>query len=180
MSGDSTPDERYFHWLYALIADPDSRDPSETHYLLCERLYKMPFVWSIRNDENRAADGLELRNEYLDDTNDRVPSDWFDLECSIFEMMISIARRASFQAGGVPDVWFWTMLDNIELVKYNDERYHSAIDDSITEALHRVMNRNYEKSGRGGFFPLRRPGRDQRRVELWYQMSAYLLENVEF
>ena len=180
MSGDSTPDERYFRWLYQLIADPDSRDPSKTHYLLCERLYKTPFRWSIPNDENRADDGLELRQEYLDDTDDRVPSDWFELECSFLEMLIALARRASFQAGGVPGDWFWKMLENLGLVKFCDERYHSAIDDGVYETLQRITNRAYDRNGQGGFFPLRKSRRDQRRVELWYQMSAYLLENVDF
>ena len=32
-------------------------------------------------------------------------------------------------------------------------------------------------NGTGGLFPLKRPRVNQRRVEVWYQMSEYLMEN---
>ena len=180
MSENSTIDERYFTWLYSQIADERSRDPADSHWLLCEKLYKTPFVWTIRNDENRAADGVALRQEDLNETDDRVPTDWFEMDCSLFEMMVALSRRASFQTGWRPDVWFWTMVSNVELMKYDDDNYHSAIDEAIERSIGRIMYRDYEPSGRGGFFPLRDPERDQREVELWYQLSAYLMENIDF
>lgn len=180
MNENVTIDERYFAWLYEFVADPNCRNPSESYFLLCERLYKTPFEWSIRNDENRAHDGLELRDEFLRQLDETIPMDWYQLECSLFEMLIALSRRAAFQTGWSPDTWFWHILNNLELSRYTDEGYHSAIDDSVRRLLDRVLNRSYEADGRGGFFPLRDPGRDQRGVELWYQMSAYLLENIEF
>lgn len=174
-------DERYFQWLYAQVADEKARNPRQTHWLLCERLYKTPFEWYIRNDENRAGDGHALREEFLDETHEHHPDRlWMSLETSVFEMLISLARRASFQTDWGPDRWFWQFLENVELAKYNDDVYHDAIDDAVTRSLERIMAREYAPSGVGGFFPLRDPGRDQREVELWYQLSAYLLENIEF
>lgn len=180
MSETLTPDERYFRWLYSQIADESTRDPSESHGLLCETLYKIPFEWSVRNDKNRSSDGKALREEYLDSTGDQVPKDWYDLDCSMFEMLVALARRAAFQTGWRPDVWFWTMLTNVELMKYHDEIYHDGINDAVVRSMSRIIHREYEPSGRGGFFPLRDPERDQREVEIWYQLSAYLLENIDF
>jgi hypothetical protein len=33
------------------------------------------------------------------------------------------------------------------------------------------------KSGLGGMFPLEDPREDQRAIEIWYQMMAYINEN---
>lgn len=181
MSGSKSLDERYFDWLYSIVADGRTRNPRHTHFLLCERLYKTPFTWYIRNDENRAEDGRALRDEFVEEIHDHHPDRfWLSLDTSIFEMLIALARRASFQTGLGPDWWFWKMLENIELEKYTDDRYHDAIDDAVVRSLDRVMNREYHESGVGGLFPLRDPGGDQREVELWYQLSAYLMENIEF
>jgi hypothetical protein len=40
--------------------------------------------------------------------------------------------------------------------------------------MERCVWRTYEPNGVGGFFPLENPNEDQREVELWYQMSAYV------
>lgn len=173
-------DERYFDWLYSIVSNR-SDNPDRSHTLLCERLHRTPFQWYIRNDENRSEDGRDLRHEFIDVNRERhVDEGWLSLDTSVFEMMIALARRASFQTNWGPEVWFWKMLDNLELGKYVDSRYHSAIDDAVSRSIDRVIQREYEPSGLGGFFPLRDPGRDQREVELWYQLSAYLLENIDF
>jgi hypothetical protein len=43
--------------------------------------------------------------------------------------------------------------------------------------LHKLNNRTYSKLGKGGLFPLRSSAYDQRKVELWYQMAAFMTEN---
>jgi hypothetical protein len=42
--------------------------------------------------------------------------------------------------------------------------------------LDRVIRREYEPDGTGGFFPLQNPLEDQTQVEIWYQMAAYINE----
>jgi hypothetical protein len=44
----------------------------------------------------------------------------------------------------------------------------------VDEILERVIGRTYRPDGRGGFFPLRYAEKDQREVELWYQLNAYV------
>ena len=39
------------------------------------------------------------------------------------------------------------------------------------------INRQYEANGEGGLFPLKGVCEDQREVEIWYQMNAYLYEH---
>jgi len=39
--------------------------------------------------------------------------------------------------------------------------------------------RDYHADGRGGFFPLTNPDTDQTKVEIWYQMNAYVTEMTD-
>ena len=43
--------------------------------------------------------------------------------------------------------------------------------------LNKIIDRGYSRRGVGGLFPLKYSKNDQRKVELWYQMHSYLIEN---
>ena len=177
MTSEGTLDDIYFEWLYSLVASVRSRNPRRTHWYLCKQMYTKPFTWSIRNDENRAMDGIELRNEFVDHVGlEDVDSSWMELECSFLEMLIALARRASFEAGLEPSEWFWKLIENLELWQYTDFRYTEVTEIKINEVMERVIHRKYNRDGSGGLFPLSHTREDQRKVELWYQLSAYILE----
>lgn len=94
----------------------------------------------------------------------------------MLEMLIAFSRWIAFEAGGEPRDWFWHMLSNIGIDKYNDRNYNrEAIDLAVKTVIWRTYNRN--GSG-GGLFPLKRAVRDQRDVELWYQLNTYLIEHM--
>lgn len=180
MNDASNPDERYFDWLYSLVDDVHYRSPSESYVHILEDLYTTPFTWFIRNDENRAQDGFALRQEYVHLSKDAVDSYWLKQECSIFEMLIALSRRAAFQTDWSPATWFWHILNNLDVVITTDDRYGESESIQTKNALERLNQRNYESNGHGGLFPLRDPERDQREVEIWYQLSLYLFENFDF
>lgn len=170
-------DESYFKWLYSQVANPHARNPRATHWQLCKILYKKEFVWIVPNDDNRIEDGKDLRYEFVDAQRlQNVDPSWVNLPCSMLELLIGLSRRFSFEAEGEPARWFWEMMDNLELSRYHDRRDYS--EDEVDEVLERVIFRTYSYSGKGGLFPLKNPEKDQRNVELWYQMSAYILENL--
>lgn len=177
MSGKGTLDERYFDWLYSQVASVKNRNPSRSHWLLCEQLFKKPFEYFVHNDHNRAEDGKELREEFLDEFDLQADQSWMELDCSMFELLIGLARRASFETNMTSDSWFWEMLSNLNLVRFNDEVYDEYSDKQVNLKLNDIVRRTYKPDGRGGLFPLKDSGKDQRKVEIWYQMSAYLLEN---
>lgn len=177
MSENSTLDERYFAWLYGHIASIKNRNPVRSFWLLCEQLHRTPFEDFVPNDYNRAWDGKDLREEFVDSEGLSVDKDWMELDCSIFEMLLALARRASFQTNTGSYDWFWHLLKNLELHKYTDEKYHDGIRVAVQIVLDTVNRRTYEPSGRGGLFPLQQPKEDQREVEIWYQLAEYLLEN---
>lgn len=68
-------------------------------------------------------------------------------------------------------------MDNLGISRYSDDQKIPA--EKIEKILDTVINRKYKRNGLGGFFPLKHADRDQRKVELWYQLNAYVLEIAE-
>jgi len=98
------------------------------------------------------------------------------LGCSFLEMLVALSRRLAFQEEREPRDWFWEMMDNLGLAKHTDDYDYS--EEEVNDILDRVIWRTYYTNGEGGLFPLRHASADQRHIELWYQMCAYLLERV--
>lgn len=167
-------DELYLTWLYNLIADSEDTNKSRSFWKLARQLYTKEFIWIIPNDDNRIGDGKFLREEFVDtqELHD-VDPDWMDLECSFLEMLIGVSRRLSFLADGEPYDWFWHLIDNLG-IRYTDRGNYPA--SVIDEVMNTVIFRLYKYNGSGGLFPLKHPERDQRDVEIWFQLNAYLIE----
>lgn len=162
-------ENEYFNWLCARVLQRGAR----VYHDMLRILHNTEFVWGISLDENRAADGIELRTYFLQETRFESDRLWFEQPCSVFEMFIAFADRASFQTDNPAHDWFWVFMENLML----DQFRHISDSDVplIEEALDRFMRRMYEPDGYGGMFPLRhRPSRDQREVEIWYQFCDYL------
>lgn len=169
----------YITWLCDLIG-LYGRD--ERSKILLDALLDKEFYWTVPNDDNRVQDGLRLRDEFAD-ANDISIEDVFVGPCTILEMLIALARRCSdqmydFDDQDTPSRWFWEFMENLGLdfcsrTDY-DEDYTAEVVDSVLE---RLVERTYSESGRHGLFPLNSPKQDQRNVEIWYQMFAYLTEH---
>jgi hypothetical protein len=172
-------DELYFTWLYSQVDSVEISNPSRTYWRMLRQLYTKEFVWSIPNDDNRAEDGKDLRREFINEEGlDDIDQAWLDLGCSMLELLIGLSRRLSFQDDGEPRSWFWQLIENLGLERYNDNALirEEEIYEILDEILNEVIRRTYKRNGSGGLFPLKRATEDQREVELWYQLSAYLLE----
>lgn len=167
-------DELYFGWLYGQVCNIKLKNPSRTYWKLLRLLHTKEFVWIIPNDDNRLEDGRLLRDEFVQEVYVPEDQNWIDLGCSMLEMLIALARRCSFEDDLPVDEWFWHMMENLGLNGYSDRGGWSEQD--VDEILDDVIWRTYEPDGRGGLFPLMDAPEDQREVELWYQMSEYLLE----
>jgi len=172
-------DELYLTWLYSQVGSVKLRTRSRTYWSLLRQLYKTPFVWFVPNDDNRVGDGTELRYEFLDTRGITDPDrNWMELPCSMLEMLVGLSRRMCFILGygtEKPHEWFWHLMRNLDLEKYNDLAYRSNKNsqEEIDEVLQRVIWRRYSPNGEGGLFPLRHPEEDQTKLEIWYQMNEY-------
>lgn len=172
--------EEYFNWMYSLVTDEN--DSSRISYrLLLEHLYSRDFEYSILMDQNREADGIELRYRFgklygysrdeIADTIDR------RAKCSVLEMMIVLCIRCEEHIMADDDVgdrtgqWFWNMIVSLGLGYMTDDRYNPVQVDIIVD---RFLDRDYEPNGRGGMFTIENFPGDMRDVEIWYQMCYYL------
>ena len=162
----------YYVWLTQKIDIPNGK-----RYLdLFERMHNTEFVWTVANDDNRLQDGLDLRGEFLDTSGGEM-----DLGgATVLEVLIALSRRLAFVASGNrhPRHWAWTLLKNLGLQRYADPLTSRDID-RVDSIIHDLIWRNYHADGRGGFFPLTNPDTDQRKVEIWYQLNAYVAEMTD-
>jgi hypothetical protein len=163
---------KYFEWLCGLIELPQ---PYRSYHLLYKELYKTEFIWMIPHDDNRLMDGKALREQYKDETINHT--------VNFFEVSIGLCYRIEDIMHGHPENktiggWFHMLICNLKLDVFTDDEFSNAgTRGFISRILQNCMTRQYKFNGEGGFFPLKVRKKDQRKVEIWYQMSEFLNEN---
>lgn len=171
---DEPIEESYFNWLCAKVISRTNPNYTE----LLRILHSTEFVWVVLSDRNRAEDGIEQREFFLQETQLNSNISWFDEPCSVLEMLVALSIRAAFQTSEPRKQWFWELLTNLKLNEYRRVQYEDEI--TIMYILERFVWRSYDRDGYGGLFPLRSPNDDQRKVEIWYQFSSYITEQERF
>lgn len=175
-----TQPDRYFDFLSEMVEECN-------HQFLLKKLHSIEFYSTVPNDDNRGEDGKRLRDIFEDREGIAVSSFIPDGPCTVLEMLIGVAIRMENEINGnrqekkMPEC-FWILLNNLELSYFTDAEYkHNPDNDEIiTEIIDILLSRDYERNGVGGLFPLRSYQRDQREIEIWYQMMAWLQENFIF
>jgi len=168
-------DDKYFEELCKL-AGLETPVDSCGYFELMSQLHRIEFIWSVPNDDNRALDGLSLRERCRGQSNKE--------PCSLLEMLIALAIRCEEEIMYDPEKgdrsadWFWMMMTNLGLNRFRNGSFKEAWNaDDVLGITDILIDREYNWQGNGGLFPLKDVCKDQVEVEIWYQMSAYLLEN---
>lgn len=164
----------YFEWLIFLICQNDRERVS--YQKVFKQMLETDFIPIVHNDENRAADGVNLRLLFEDETGETCEK--FG-ECSILEMMVALALRCENDIMYDPDegdrtsVWFWEMMDNLGLSEMTNENFDGRFVKRVLDILNR---REYSRNGEGGLFYVHDigAGYDMRTTELWYQLMYWL------
>jgi hypothetical protein len=177
---------KYFDFLCDIVDD----ERSHNYDLLLAELHLIEFQPQVPNDDNRASDGLQLRERFIDEGGlHALPlGQWPRLglpdgPCTLLEMLIGLSIRLEFETAQskwekTPKEWFWILLDNLGVGWCDNTSYQQfKSSGELAYRLECLVNRKYKNNGEGGLFPLKNPQKDQRTVEIWYQMSAYILEN---
>lgn len=164
---DEPLEDRYFTWLCAKVA----RDLGPAPISFLRKLHSTEYTWIISGDRNRAAEGVELRENFFNAAFIKRDSEFLRHPCSLLEFFIAFAERAAFQTPESSYTWFWEIMTNLNLEIRVVCLENEAV---IDEILYNFLWRQYDYSGHGGMFPLRNPRRDQRRVEIWFQFGDYL------
>jgi hypothetical protein len=166
-------DIEYYEWLISQIKTGSKREFRG----LFEILHNTEFTWFIPNDDNRMADGFNLRNDFFRGIYGRkYRKGLLVIEgVSMLEVIVALSRRVGFQMTEDPHLWAWRLIKNIGLNKMSDPLTEAKVE-KIKTILDDLIWRNYERNGQGGFFPLRQTVKDQTKIEIWYQMHEYLME----
>lgn len=175
-------EDEYYDWLLEKVTDTDF-NPSR-YFTLMRLLYNTEFTWTVPGDENRAADGLTLREEFAKDMG----YSSFDVRvvlnrpCSVLEMIIALACRMENQImedlfiGPRFGRWVMTMITSLGL-RYETEGYFD--NNYVDYIIQSFLKREYEEDGDGSLFRIHNHAIDMRKEEIWAQMNWYLRELLQ-
>lgn len=120
--------ERYFHWLLKYIGNGVFR--RDSYFELLEYLFNTEYCWSIPMDENRAADGIDLRHRFVMECNENQEDSYIYLSgpASVLEVLIALSIRMEQIARGTIDLsksgqWFWGMIKNLNILDCYDGNF---------------------------------------------------------
>lgn len=175
----------YREWLIDLAVEICSDHGSYRE--LFEYLYSREFYSDVGNDDNRIADGIDLRFRFTESSHRYNYRDvynyLYDAPCNVLEMMVALACRCEDHIMGDADigdrtgVWLFTMLKSLHLSDEVDGYFN---EDNAKIAIDRLLSHSYKRNGDGGLFTLKsRTREDMRKTEIWYQMCWYLDEFMD-
>lgn len=164
--------DEYRAYLVSLV-HPETGVSGSPSLILFEILDSVEFRELVANDGNRISDIRDMRFQWLYAVG-RESWELDDKPPSALELMIICAQTMSFLCKGLVEDssvtrWFNEMMWNVEvLIDFNMEDLRWAVEIAI--------RRKYDYAGNGSFFPLKEPREDQREVEIWSQLNAYIIE----
>ena len=175
----STRRPSYFRWLLTWISNVDKYNVNDYTKLL-EFLLHISFSWddNYPMDANRAIDGANLRNMYMEEDDLPFEDGYFDTlpSCSVLEVMIALADRIEMDYLRDPDmgdrtsVWFWLMLCNLGLDDCTDARFN---ENRVSEVVTLFLNREYKCDGNGSLFVTKRHF-DMRKMDIQECMNVWI------
>lgn len=176
-----TVQQHYFEWLCSKVCDsiPEKR---KAYSRLLHYLDATEFTFILPMDENRCADGADLRYRFGDELGIEGPviaSCLDDRPCSILEMMVALSIRCEENImvdpdiGAKPDRWFWRMIYNLGLINMTDKNFD---EEYVNGVVWRFLNREFGPNGEGSLVYIPDSQYDMRSMEIWYQMQHYLTE----
>ena len=179
MSFDERVKNEYFNWLYNYVCKGRAHQNISYEKLLWQ-LHNIEFTFSIRNDINRAKDGVDLRYRFSTNqgTNDILSMlDALDGPCSVLEMMVALSIRCeetimdNTRYGDRTGQWFWGMMSNLGIGMMSDDIFDAKV---VEDIIYDFLDRNYDPDGKGSLFYIQNCEEDLRNLEIWTQLCWYL------
>lgn len=139
-------------------------------------LHNHPFYVLLEMDQNRAEDGMLLRDDFAGEIG--CSSIGFTRDCCVLEMLVAFAIRIDEEYIGDPkephpEIIFWEMIKNLKLDRCNDDHFNA---NHVSKILSIWLEREFRSDGSGSIFPLKNADKDQRMLEISLQMNDYLYE----
>ena len=169
----------YFEWMYSMV-EKNRHEGGSSFNRLLKYLDAVEFRSRIKNDGDRAHDGIALRGRYA--LRNGIYEYEYILDslegpCTVLEMMVALAIRCEETIMADPLVgdrtghWFWRMIINMGLGGMTDAHYDQKQVEKIVKTF---LDRKFEPDGRGGLFTIKNCDRDLRKVGIWSTMMWYL------
>ena len=179
MSSDMAQNE-YFEYLCNLVNITDDPD---SYKMVAKFMFKTDAYSLLPLDKNREEDGKNIRQQFISKYN-LIDKGILEKPCSFLELLIGMCERMAFNIDESSEIenygyFFKQMINNCGL-DIENWRFYNGEDlvNTIYSRIEKVLDRKYSKNGTGGLFPLKHSDKDQRTIELWYQMQSYLEENI--
>lgn len=175
-------DELYFKWIIERLKIPTGELTNDSFTGLIARLkelQKTRFTFTIHTDYNREFDGKRLRTEYYCSIlhDEEVPNYILGPPVSVLEVLVGLSIRMCEEVLGDDTSWelFCLMLLNLGVVKDDGG---VCDEEDLNEIITKWLNREFDFNGVGSPFPLDKndEGVDQRKIDIWQQLSLYLDE----
>lgn len=175
----------YFEWLLTRL-NPDG--VLEGVAYTCDLLHDYIFERRVGNDINRAANGADLRKQFLEqfepaEFDPHVTNHLMMQECSWLEMLVALCVSLDYMYEGGVENRFIEIIENVGLGSLLDENPNRSSNvitferGQVESVLHKIDENRFDSDGNGGLFPLASPNHpDQRYVEIWDQQAAYFRE----
>lgn len=167
---------RYFEWLYNYVCKGRINN-NISYRKLFMLLHNTEFTFYIRDDFNRARDGIDLRYRFTSLIKDDNAISVLDEPCSVLEMILALAIRTEEtimddpRYGDRTNQWFWGMISTLGLSHMSDDNFDEKL---ANERIYRFLERQYEPDGRGGLFFIRNCKEDLTQISIWTQLCWYL------
>ena len=162
---------RYLRWLAGVVGIL----PNHQAFYILKTMHHHDFQAFVSFDDNRAADGVQLRQRFSLEMDVDIPGEWLNEDahpCTFLEMLVALSDRMGMQVDVSTDKAFWRLARNMGLSKMS-----APSNEEIECAIDRVNRRTYNHdSTNGGLFPLSHSVKDQRYDDLFSQMQAYIME----
>lgn len=169
--------DKYFKWLLSQIKATEN----EKYYQVLLDLHRQVFFSKKPNDDNRAVDGIKLREIFAMEY-DLSSEELLEGPCTMLEMLVALSARMDhilydYNLEDQTPRWFWMILGNLNLLAVDkSQRTWKYKQNKNRLIIEKFLKREYDSNGKGGLFPLRHPKEDQRDVEIWYQMMNFINE----
>lgn len=161
----------YYQWLLNSIGVLHGNHLD--YLLLMRHLNEVPYEYMLYSDKNRAIAGTILRTHFAHESGVYL-EDVFSGDCTVLEMLVALATRIMYDYGTdrSKEEWFWELMSNLGLDKFNDAEYNETEVDTILDIW---MHRKYEPNGYGSLFPIDGYFEgDATTMSVWDQMNLYM------
>lgn len=174
----------------------------------CRVMFETDFICypgnedTIKNDEIRAKDAMELRRRYAEEVGKNANKTKIEIDriwksvhgnCSVLELILMLCVRLDEmvneeESGSMVGLFFNILTTNLGFISCKMADSEEEKDDRnaiILAGIDRFLMRKYNADGTGGgLFPLKkwsseRGSKDQREVPIWLQMNAWLSEHLD-